>query len=101
MSIDNVQKLILVSPVNAATPTTDASFAARLTELRGKRVGLVDNSKSRAGQFLDAVTSILDQQYGFSNIVCHRKPSASKPVAPEVIAEFAKICDLVITGVGD
>lgn len=101
MSSDNVQKLMLVSPVNEATPTLDASFAARLTDLRGKRVGLVDNSKSRAGQFLDAVTTILDSQYGFSNVVRHRKPSASKPIAPEVITEFAKICDLVITGVGD
>ena len=66
MSAEHVQKLVLVSPVNAATPTTDASFAARLTDLRGKRLGLVDNSKSRAGQFLDTVAAILDSQYGFS-----------------------------------
>lgn len=101
MSGENVQKLMLVSPVNEATPTLDASFATRLTDLRGKRVGLVDNSKSRAGQFLDTVAAVLDSQYGFSNVIRHRKPSASKPIAPEVIAEFAKICDLVITGVGD
>ena len=35
------------------------------------------------------------------NIVRHRKPSASKPIAPEVIADFAATCDLVIAGVGD
>ena len=101
MSAENVQKLVLVSPVNAPTPTTDATFAARLTDLRGKRVGVVDNSKSRAGQFLEAVVAILDRQYGFSNIVRHCKPSASKPIAPEVITAFASSCDLVIAGVGD
>jgi hypothetical protein len=46
-------------------------------------------------------TAILDAQYGFSNIVRHRKPSASKPVAPEVIEEWQKLCDLAIVGVGD
>ena len=47
------------------------------------------------------VAAILDEQYGFSNIVRHRKPSASKPVAPEVIEEWQKLCDLAIVGVGD
>ena len=47
------------------------------------------------------VATILDAQYGFRNIVRHRKPSASKPVAPEVIEEWKKLCDLAIVGVGD
>jgi hypothetical protein len=50
---------------------------------------------------LDAVAAILDAQYGFSDIVRHRKPSASKPAAPEAIDDLANTCDLVIVGVGD
>jgi hypothetical protein len=100
MGSANLQKLVLVSPVNQPTPTT-STFAPRLTSLQGKRVGLLDNSKSRAGQLLDAVATALHAQYGFADIVRHRKPSASKPVAPEVIEDFARTCDLVIVGVGD
>jgi len=33
--------------------------------------------------------------------VRHRKPSASKPVAPEVIEEWTQTCDVAIVGVGD
>jgi hypothetical protein len=50
---------------------------------------------------LDAVATILNAQYGFTDIVRHRKPSASKPAAPEAIDELAKTCDLVVVGVGD
>jgi hypothetical protein len=50
---------------------------------------------------LDAVATVLNAQYGFTDIVHHRKPSASKPAAPESINEIAKTCDLVVVGVGD
>lgn len=100
MARENVQKLILINPVNEAIPE-QTSYAPRLTGLEGKRLGLIDNSKHNAGRFLEMVTTILDAQYGFSSIVWHHKPSASKPVAPEVIEEWTKLCDLAIVGVGD
>ena len=100
MATDNLQKLILVSPVNEPTLALSA-LAPRLAALRGKRVGLLDNSKSKAGRLLDAVAALLHDQYGFTNIVRQHKPSASKPAAPEVIADLAKTCDLVLAGVGD
>ena len=78
----------------------ESTYAPRLTALAGKRVGLLDNSKNKANQLLDAVAEILDSQYGFTDVVRRRKPSASKPVAPEVIDELGEMCDLVIVGVG-
>ena len=100
MSTDSVQKLVLIKPVNEATPE-QSSYAPRPAGLQGKRVGLLDNSKNNAGRFLDMVATILNEQYGFSAITRHRKPSASKPVAPEVITEWTKTCDIAIVGVGD
>jgi predicted GTPase len=100
MSTENAQKLVLVSPVNEAD-VAESTYASRVTSLHGKRVGLLDNSKSKADKLLDAIASILDTEYGFADIVRHRKPSASKPVAPEVIETFIETCDLVIVGVGD
>ncbi|MBM3226200.1 MAG: hypothetical protein FJZ47_20740 [Candidatus Tectomicrobia bacterium] len=100
MSTDNVQKLVLIAPVNEAQ-TEHSTYAPRPTGLHGKRVGLLDNSKGNAGHFLDMVAAILHEQYGFSNIIRHQKPSASKPVAPAVIEEWQKVCDLAIVGVGD
>lgn len=100
MSTDNVQKLVLIKPVNEAMPE-QSSYAPRPAGLQGKRVGLLDNSKNNAGRFLEMVATILNKQYGFTDIVRHRKPSASKPVAPEVIEAWTKTCDIAIVGVGD
>jgi hypothetical protein len=100
MSIEGIPKLVLISPVNEAT-VAESALAPRLSSLRGKRVGLLDNSKSKADKMLETVATILNARYGFSDIVRHRKPSASKPAAPEVIEELASSCDLVVVGVGD
>lgn len=100
MSTDTMQKLVLINPVNEAV-VEHSTYAPRPTSLAGKRVGLLDNSKGNAGRFLEMVATILNEQYHFSNIIRHRKPSASKPVAPEVIAEWTRTCDLAIVGVGD
>ncbi len=100
MQVPNTQKLVLVSPVNEPQQA-ESTYAPRLAALEGKRVGLLDNSKHKADKLLDALVALLDAQYGFTNIVRHRKPSASKPVAAEVIEEFRHTCDLVLVGVGD
>jgi hypothetical protein len=98
--MENIHKLVLVSPLSEPVLAVSA-LAPRLASLHSKRVGLLDNSKNRAGQLLDAVAAILQAQYGCTSVMRHRKPSASKPAAPEVLAEFAKTCDLVLVGVGD
>jgi len=100
MPTESLPKLILISPVNEAI-VAQSAMAPRLSSLRGKRVGLLDNSKSKAGKMLETVAAILNAQYGFTDIVRHRKPSASKPVSPEAIDELASTCDLVVVGVGD
>lgn len=100
MSTDTIQKLVLVKPVNEAVVEA-STYAPRPHSLAGKRVGLLDNSKENAGRFLEMVAGILQTQYHFETIVRHRKPSASKPVAPEVIAAWTQTCDLAIVGVGD
>lgn len=100
MPMESLPKLILISPVNEAI-VAQSAMAPRLSSLRGKRVGLLDNSKSKAGKMLETVAAILNAQYGFTDIVRHRKPSASKPASPEAIDELASTCDLVVVGVGD
>ena len=100
MPTESAPKLVLISPVNEAT-VAESTVAPRLPGLQGRRVGLLDNSKSKAGKMLDAVAAILHAQHGFADIVRHRKPSASKPAAPEMIDQLAKTCDLVVVGVGD
>ena len=48
----------------------------------------------------EELTAVLRQRFGIARVVYHRKPSASKPAAPEVIQELAQTCDYVIVAIG-
>lgn len=75
--------------------------APRLDDLKNKRVGVIDDSKVNAKEYLDQLTDLIDQRFGIAGIKYHAKPSASKPADPAVVAEMAEECDYVIVGIGD
>ena len=71
-----------------------------LRSLAGCTVGLLDNSKIKVKEILDTVETLLRTQHGVKYIVRLKKPDASRPAAPEVVAAMAG-CDAVISAVGD
>ena len=89
--------------VDPTTQPIAASFAGapRLGDLRGKRLGLIDDSKPNGKELLDELADLLKTRYGVSEVVYHRKPSASKPADPEVIARMGLEVDYAIVAIGD
>jgi hypothetical protein len=73
----------------------------KLDTLTGKTVGFIDNAKPNFDHLVDDLGRLLVAKYGVARVVKRRKPSASIPVAPEVVNELAAQCDLIITGSGD
>ena len=100
MALETRKKHMLVNPI---TEPSVASFAGvpRLVDLRGKRLGLVDDSKTNAKELLEDLTDLLKSKYGVADVMYHRKPSASKPADPEALARMAKECDYAIVAIGD
>lgn len=74
-------------------------LARRLTELSGKVLGLVDNSKQNADLFLDRVFEALSRTYAWKDVLRIKKPSGSVPAS--FTPEFFERCDLVINAFGD
>lgn len=72
----------------------------RLTTLRGCTVGLLDNSKIRVRELLDAMAEILRRDYGVADVLRLRKSDPSRPAPPEVMAALER-CDALISAVGD
>ena len=100
MALETAKRYVLVDPT---TQPIAASFigARRLTDLRGKRVGLIDDSKHNGKELLDDLADLLKNRYGVSDVMYHRKPSASKPADPEIIAKMGGECDYAIVAIGD
>lgn len=91
----------LVDPTGADPGIQRLQLALRPADLRGKRLGLLDNSKANSDVILYAIARILNEQYEFADIYYARKHSASLPPVPEVLADLHRHADVVIAGVGD
>lgn len=100
MVVETRRRYALVDPTTLPT-VAEFEGAPRLADLRDKRVGVIDDSKVNAREYLEQLTDLLDERFGIASIKYHAKPSASKPADPAVVAEMAAECDYVIVGVGD
>ncbi|PON18723.1 hypothetical protein C2W62_06505 [Candidatus Entotheonella serta] len=91
----------LVDPTGADLDATAFSLSPRPSDLQGKRLGLLDNSKANSDVILRAIAELLDEEFHFADIFYAKKHSASLPPVPEVMADLHRHADVVITGVGD
>ena len=77
----------------------NAQLAPRLASLQGKRAGILDNSKANAGTLMLAVTKILQERYGVTDVIKREKPVAGPP-KPEVLDALSK-ADFALVGSAD
>jgi hypothetical protein len=75
--------------------------APPLPELRGKTVGFIDNRKTNFDALVEMMATELREQYGVARVLHRQKAHAAVAATPEILAEMARACDLVITGSGD
>jgi hypothetical protein len=80
---------------------TQQRLAARLSDLQGKTLGLIDNHKRNADVYLQELGLLLKEVYGVSQLKTYRKISQSMPTPPEVLDELAAQCDAIIHAVAD
>lgn len=75
-------------------------LAQRRGSLDGKRIGLLWNSKVNADIYLHRLQELIEARNTDVEFVFRAKPTASKPMEPEVV-EAMQGCDLVVTAFGD
>jgi hypothetical protein len=85
------------------TPPVDRAIALapRLRDLRGLRVGLVENTKFNSDLILAKLGERLARQYGMTVSRMIRKRSPSHAVTEEAADGLRRISDFVVSGVGD
>ena len=91
----------LVDPTGEDPGERSLVLAPRSADLRGKRLGLLDNSKGNSDVILRAIARTLNEEFEFADVFYVKKHSASLPPYPDVMADLHRYADLVITGVGD
>jgi len=75
--------------------------AARVRDLAGLRLGILDNTKWNGNKLLRGAAARLEAEIPFAKVGYWRKESFSKNADPALLAEIAANSDIVITAIGD
>lgn len=75
-------------------------MAPRLDTLEGTTVGLLDNAKTNADVFLEAVGDLLESEYGVAETVSRQKSNTAIP-ADSIAGYLHEECDAVVNAYGD
>jgi hypothetical protein len=82
-------------------PQGDAvRMAAPLASLGGAVVGMIDNAKIGTERLFDFIEEILREEHGVREFIRRRKPDASRPVPPAMLAQMSG-ADAVLSAIGD
>jgi len=95
-----------MAPFEILDPTVEPrqqplTYVPRPDSLRGKRIGLVENTKFNSDRLLVKIGDILKQEYGAAETRLWRKRNASVPAHDEIIDEARRGVDVVVAGIGD
>jgi hypothetical protein len=92
----------MIDPTGSASEDTGPiPLAPRPADLRGRTVGLLANTKQNAERFLDEVGELLRGRQEVAGVVRRKKLSITDTVPPDMLADLAEQCDVVVVGVGD
>lgn len=75
-------------------------LAPALGSLDGAVIALLDNAKIGTERFYDFVEQILRKEHGVREFIRRRKPDASRPVPPKLLAEMSG-ADAIVSAIGD
>ena len=76
-------------------------YAPRPKDLKGLKVGLVENTKFNSEKILRKIAERLDERYKVKLVHVDHKKSSSHSVNDDAIATLKASSDFVIAGVGD
>ena len=77
------------------------TYVPRPDSLKGRRIGLVENTKHNSDRLLLKLGEILKQDYGAADARMWRKHNAGVPAHAEIIEEARRGVDVVVAGIGD
>ncbi|MBL8378715.1 MAG: hypothetical protein JNM79_12655 [Burkholderiales bacterium] len=76
------------------------AMAPPLATLEGAVVGMIDNAKIGTERLFDFIEEILRREHGVREFIRRRKPDASRPVPPAMLAQMAG-ADAILAATGD
>jgi hypothetical protein len=96
--MNDATNLVVLDPT-AGRGAEQIPAAARIEEVAGKTIGLLDISKPRGNVFLDRLAEMLTERG--ATVARYSKPTFAKPAPVDLRHEIADRCDAVIEALAD
>ena len=94
--------MIVLSPEGKAqTSAARVASLPRFADLRGKVVGLLDNSKPNADKLEERFEQLLRERFGVVGVVRRRKITAQQGAPKPYLDQLAAQADFILSGLGD
>jgi hypothetical protein len=93
-------RIRVLSPVGEASPAT-VTVPPIPRDWSGRSIGFLDNTKPNFDRLVVEMGALLRERHGVREVVHRKKANAATPASPELIAELALSCDIVLAGSGD
>jgi hypothetical protein len=94
--------MIVLSPEGKAqTSSSQVASLPKFADLRGKVIGLLDNSKPNADKLGERFEQLLRKKYGIAGVVKRRKLTAQQGAPKQYLDELAAQADFILSGLGD
>jgi len=94
------RKIEILNPVGEQEES-NLKLAARLDNLEGKTIGLLDNLKPNASVIVARAGKRLAEKFPSAKIIGRSKPEQAAPLPEAIIREFSEKCSLVINALAD
>jgi hypothetical protein len=91
----------LFDPTGSSAAPEAIHFAPRPKDLKGLKVGLVENTKFNSEKLLKLVGERLVKRHGMTVVHLAHKQSSGHGVSETDVKEFKVKADFVVAGVGD
>ena len=94
--------MIVLSPEGKAqSSAAKVASLPQFADLRGKVLGLLDNSKPNMDKLAERFAAQLKEKYGVAKVISRRKLTAQQGAPKQYLDELASQADFVISGLGD
>ena len=94
--------MIVLSPEGKAqSSAAKVASLPQFADLRGKVIGLLDNSKPNADKLGERFEQLLREKYGVAGVVKRRKLTAQQGASKQYLDELAAQADFILSGLGD
>jgi hypothetical protein len=94
--------MIVLSPEGKAqSSAAKVASLPQFVDLRGKVIGLLDNSKPNADKLGERFEQLLRENYGVADVVKRRKLTAQQGAPKQYLDELAAQADFILSGLGD